>query len=155
MVDPVAKSRDWGCQPCRAALPFEGQLVAPPWRRPRPLPGSAARPLPGSAARPLPGSAARPLPGSAARPRALAEAGSSPERVAEQLLGVLVEDDTVQSIDGWVVDWLLGAGRVLRYRAAEVAADLLGPAVAGLPAADPRREPLQAALASVLLLLGR
>jgi hypothetical protein len=61
----------------------------------------------------------------------------------------------VQSIDGWVVDWLLGAGRVLRYRAAEVAADLLGPAVAGLPAADPRREPLQAALASVLLLLGR
>ncbi len=87
--------------------------------------------------------------------RTLAEAGSSAERVAEQLRGVLVEDDTGQSIEDWVVDWLLGAGRVLRYRAAEVAADLLGQAVAGLPADDPRREPLQAALASVLVRLGR
>jgi DNA-binding CsgD family transcriptional regulator/tetratricopeptide (TPR) repeat protein len=87
--------------------------------------------------------------------RTLAEAGASAERVAEQLLAVLVEDDTASSVDEWVVDWLLGTGRVLRYRAAEVAADLLGQAVAGLPGDDPRREPLQAALASVLLLLGR
>ena len=36
--DPVAKSRVWGCQPCRAASPRGALKVAPQWWRPRPPP---------------------------------------------------------------------------------------------------------------------
>ena len=85
---------------------------------------------------------------------ALAGSGAPAEHVAEQLLAA----DTLQPAapaPGWVADWLLNAGRLLPYRAPGVAADLLQRTVDSLPAEDPRREPLQVDLASVLPLLGR
>jgi DNA-binding CsgD family transcriptional regulator/tetratricopeptide (TPR) repeat protein len=85
---------------------------------------------------------------------ALADAGLAVEKVAEQLLAALRAPEHVP-VSGWAVDWLLVAGRTLVCRAPRDAAELLGLAVAGLPADDPRRESLQAILATALVLLGR
>jgi DNA-binding CsgD family transcriptional regulator len=87
--------------------------------------------------------------------RALADAGLAVERVAEQLLAALRGPDAVPVVDGWTVDWLLKAGRRLVSHAPKDAAELLGLAVAYLSSDDPRREPLEAILASALVLLGR
>ncbi|GLY83540.1 helix-turn-helix transcriptional regulator [Actinoallomurus iriomotensis] len=86
--------------------------------------------------------------------RALADAGLAVEHVAEQLLAALRTSEHVP-VGGWAVDWLLVAGRTLVGRAPRDAAELLGLAVAGLPADDPRRESLEAILATALVLLGR
>jgi DNA-binding CsgD family transcriptional regulator/tetratricopeptide (TPR) repeat protein len=85
--------------------------------------------------------------------RALADAGLSVERVAEQLLAALGGPGAVP-VDGWTVDWLLHAGRALVSRDPRAAAELLRLAVSHLPSFDPRRESLEAILAPALALLG-
>jgi len=87
--------------------------------------------------------------------RALADAGAAVERVAEQLLAALPGTDAARAVEGWVLDWLAGPGRVLSYRSPLVAAELLSRAVDHAPPEDPRREELQAVLAPVLRMLGR
>ncbi len=87
--------------------------------------------------------------------RALADAGLSAERVAEQLLAAPRRPDAVPAVDGWAVDWLLDAGHTLVSRAPEAAAALLELAVDHLPADDARRESLEGVLAPALVLLGR
>ncbi len=87
--------------------------------------------------------------------RTLADAGRSAEQVAEQLRAALHEADDTPVMDGWIVTWLLGAGRILAYRMPEVAAELLRLAIDHLPAGDARHETLEAALAPALVLLGR
>ena len=86
--------------------------------------------------------------------RALVDAGAAVERVAEQLLAAAPES-AAAVVEDWVLDWLLGSGRALAHRMPHVAADLLARAVEGAQADDPRRDALQASLASVLVLLGR
>jgi DNA-binding CsgD family transcriptional regulator len=83
--------------------------------------------------------------------RALAEAGAAPERVAAQLL----QAGAGEAADGWVMEWLTGHAAVLVHRAPQGAAELLGQAVAGAAAGDPRREVLADQLAGVLFLLAR
>ena len=85
---------------------------------------------------------------------ALASSGAPAEHVAEQLLAADVPQ-AAAPLPGWVADWLLHAGRLLSYRAPQVAADLRRRTVASLPTEDARREALQVDLASVLLVLGR
>jgi DNA-binding CsgD family transcriptional regulator len=82
--------------------------------------------------------------------RALAEAGAAPERVAAQLLAAGAGE-----ADGWLMEWLAGRAGVLVHRAPQAAAELLGQAVAGLAAGDPRREVLAEHLAGVLFVLDR
>jgi len=80
--------------------------------------------------------------------RALAGAGARAERVAAQLVAA------PEAGDGeWVWGWLAGEAGVLAYRAPQVAAELLRRALAALPAADQRREVLEAALVTVAFLL--
>jgi DNA-binding CsgD family transcriptional regulator len=83
--------------------------------------------------------------------RALAEAGAAAERVAAQLL----EAGAGEAADEWVGQWLADRAAVLVHRAPQAAAELLGQAVAGLAAGDPRREVLMEHLAGVLFLLAR
>jgi DNA-binding CsgD family transcriptional regulator len=83
--------------------------------------------------------------------RALAQTGVAPERVAAQLL----QAGPGESADGWMAEWLTGHAAVLVHRAPQAAAELLGQAVAGLAAGDPRREVLMEHLAGVLFLLAR
>jgi DNA-binding CsgD family transcriptional regulator/tetratricopeptide (TPR) repeat protein len=79
--------------------------------------------------------------------RALAGAGASAERVAAQLVAA-------PEVGGeWVWQWLAGAVGVLANRAPQVAAQLLRRALTQLPAADPRREVLEAGLVTVAFLL--
>jgi DNA-binding CsgD family transcriptional regulator/tetratricopeptide (TPR) repeat protein len=87
--------------------------------------------------------------------RALAEAGAAVEQTAEQLLAAVPETDAVGVVDGWVLDWLAGPGRVLSYRSPKAAAELLSRAVEHTAPDDPRREALEVILASVLVMLGR
>src|SRR5215475_418477 len=86
---------------------------------------------------------------------ALAEAGAAVEAVAAQLLAALPETDAEGVVDEWVADWLTGPGRVLAYRGPKVAAELLRRAVRYAASDDPRRGRLEAALVSVLAVLGR
>ncbi|MGW2562551.1 ATP-binding protein [Streptomyces sp. NPDC001514] len=99
--------------------------------------------------------------------RVLAEAGLAPERIALQLA-------QTETPGGWVVDWLVETAPTLIYRAPEVAVDLLGrvlreqtgdepgkpswdpagPALTELAWDDPRREPLEAVLATAAFLRG-
>jgi DNA-binding CsgD family transcriptional regulator/tetratricopeptide (TPR) repeat protein len=83
--------------------------------------------------------------------RALAGAGAAAERVAAQLL----QAGAGEAADGWVMEWLAGHAGVLVHRAPQAAAELLGQAVAGAAAGDPRREVLMEHLAGVLFLLAR
>src|SRR6266568_5136007 len=85
---------------------------------------------------------------------ALTGSGAPAEHVAEQLLAAGASQ-AAAPLPGWVADWLLHAGRLLSYRAPQVAADLLHRAVASLSTLDARREALQVDLACVLLVLGR
>jgi DNA-binding CsgD family transcriptional regulator/tetratricopeptide (TPR) repeat protein len=112
--------------------------------------------------------------------RALVGAGAPAERVAAQLAmavgqsGAAVEPGTASGTSPaaggpgrppggaapelaqpWVMDWLAAAVPALIYRAPQVTAELLRGVLAQLPAADPRREELEASLVTVAFLLVR
>jgi DNA-binding CsgD family transcriptional regulator len=78
----------------------------------------------------------------------LAQAGAGAERVAVQLLASPLE------VDPWVVDWVAGAAAVLSQRAPHVSVELLARARGRLASQDPRREHLEAELATAYLVLG-
>jgi DNA-binding CsgD family transcriptional regulator/tetratricopeptide (TPR) repeat protein len=78
---------------------------------------------------------------------ALAQAGSTAERVAAQLVAAPGAGDE------WVWQWLVEAVGVLAWRAPQVAAELLRRALAALPGSDPRREVLELGLIRVAFLL--
>jgi DNA-binding NarL/FixJ family response regulator len=80
---------------------------------------------------------------------ALASAHASVERVAEQLLAA------PEAVDGWVIGWVVDAAPALTYRAAQVAMDLLNLVRAAVGPEDPRREHIDAGLATALLMLAR
>jgi DNA-binding CsgD family transcriptional regulator len=77
----------------------------------------------------------------------LAGAGAAAEQVAAQLVAA------PEAGGAWVWGWLAAQGGVLAYRAPRVAAQLLRRALRQIPAADPRRERLEAALVRVAFLL--
>lgn len=77
----------------------------------------------------------------------IARAGQAVERVAAQLAAM------PEPIGDWVADWLTGSAPTLIYRAPAIAAELLRSAVGQLVGADPRREKLEACLATVSFLL--
>src|SRR5271169_4409495 len=78
----------------------------------------------------------------------LARAGAGVEQVAVQLLATPLEADP------WVIDWVAGAAAALSQRAPQVAAELLVRARDRLASQDPRREHLDAELATAQLMLG-
>lgn len=78
----------------------------------------------------------------------LARAGARTEQVAGQLLAGPLEVDT------WVIDWVAGAAPMLSQRAPQASAELLGLARDTVAAQDPRREHLDAELATAQLMLG-
>jgi DNA-binding CsgD family transcriptional regulator len=81
--------------------------------------------------------------------RVLAREGAAPERVAAQLVAA------PEVAAGWVPEWLAGAAPVLSHRAPQVAAELLGGALARVAGDDPGREVLEAALVQVAFVLAR
>jgi DNA-binding CsgD family transcriptional regulator/tetratricopeptide (TPR) repeat protein len=81
--------------------------------------------------------------------QALATAGMPVDRVAGQLLA------GPQVLDGWVVDWVADSAAALTYRAPQIALDLLTRVRAAVAAEDPRRERMDASLATALLMLAR
>jgi DNA-binding CsgD family transcriptional regulator/tetratricopeptide (TPR) repeat protein len=85
--------------------------------------------------------------------RALADAGGTAGQVAAQLAAARHTPGT--EVPPWAVEWLAARMSALIYRAPAVAADLLSDALAGLPDTDPRREDLEAGLATVAFLLLR
>ena len=94
--------------------------------------------------------------------RELAEAGSAPERVAAQLVSTQGEEGsgeaetlTADLAKSWAAEWLAGSAAVLSHRAPQVAAGLLRDLLARLADDDPRREALEASLATVAFLLMR
>jgi DNA-binding CsgD family transcriptional regulator len=80
--------------------------------------------------------------------QALAGSGAPAQRVAAHLV-------STTGVDGWVVDWLAGAGPALTNTAPQIAVELLQRAVDQTPADDPRRDRLVAMLSKVLQRLGR
>jgi len=78
----------------------------------------------------------------------LAAAGAPVERVAEQLLAGPVV------VDGWMIDWVVGAAQALTLRAPRLAVDLMERVRRGVDGGDPRRERLDADLADALFILG-
>jgi DNA-binding CsgD family transcriptional regulator len=78
----------------------------------------------------------------------LARAGAPVERVAEQLLA------GPQPVDGWMIDWVVGAAAALTLRAPRLAVDLVSRVRGGVDGGDPRRERLDADLAEALLMVG-
>jgi len=81
--------------------------------------------------------------------QALADAGAAPSRIAQQLLAV------VDAPDMWTLDWLRESASALIYRAPVIATELLERAIGHSPADDPRREHLEACLATVAFVLAR
>ncbi|WP_027928493.1 BTAD domain-containing putative transcriptional regulator [Amycolatopsis benzoatilytica] len=80
---------------------------------------------------------------------ALAGIGAPVKRVAEQLVAV------PSTVDPWVLDWLARHQGAVSNRAPLIAVELLERALAGISAADPRRETLLVALVRVLFRLER
>src|ERR1700733_393635 len=78
----------------------------------------------------------------------LARAGAGSEQVAVQLRAAPPEADL------WMTEWVTGAAPVLSQRAPQVSAELLVRARDGLASQDPRREHLDAELATAHLMLG-
>jgi DNA-binding NarL/FixJ family response regulator len=82
--------------------------------------------------------------------QALAEAGATAERVAEQLLA------TGQTpTDAWAREWLAEAGPGLAQRVPDMAAELFRRAMSAASPGDPQRDLLEGALATALLRLDR
>jgi tetratricopeptide (TPR) repeat protein len=82
--------------------------------------------------------------------RALAEAGAPADRVARQLLPAV---GTGEPMDEWMLCWLAGAAELLVGRAPQLAAELLGQAVASSPAGS-LHDRLVARLADALYRVG-
>ena len=86
--------------------------------------------------------------------RALAEAGAPPDRVARQMLWAMSgPGGTPEPMDKWMLTWLAGAGDLLVGQAPQVAAELLGRAVASSPAGL-QHDRLAAWLADALYRIG-
>jgi DNA-binding NarL/FixJ family response regulator len=84
--------------------------------------------------------------------RALAEAGSSSDRVARQLLQAI--GGTSEPMDEWMLSWLARNAEPLVGRASQVAAELLRRAVASSPAGSPHHDRLASRLAYALYRVG-
>jgi DNA-binding CsgD family transcriptional regulator len=84
--------------------------------------------------------------------RALAEAGTSPDRVARQLLRAV--GGPSEPMDEWMLGWLARHADPLVSQASQVAAELLRRAVASARAGSPRRECLVSRLADALYRVG-
>ena len=78
----------------------------------------------------------------------LAQAGARPEQVAVQLLAAPAQADP------WVIEWVASAAPMLSQRAPQVCAELLTRAREALAPRDPRREYLDAELATAQLMVG-
>ena len=86
--------------------------------------------------------------------RALAEAGAPADRVARQMLWAISgPGGTPEPVDKWMLTWLAGAGDLLVGQAPQVAAELLGRAVASSPAGL-QHDRLAAWLADALYRIG-
>ena len=81
--------------------------------------------------------------------RALALAGAPAERVAEQLLA------RPTTVDDWMIDWVGGNATALIRRDAGAASQLLSQVRAAVPHTDPRRDHIDADLATAQLQLGQ
>jgi DNA-binding CsgD family transcriptional regulator len=87
--------------------------------------------------------------------RSLAEAGAPAGRVARQLLGAGGGDNvTAEPMDEWTLTWLTRTADLLVWQAPRVAADLLGHAVASVPAGSAQYEALVGRLADTLYRVG-
>ena len=87
--------------------------------------------------------------------RALAAAGAQADRVARQLLqAVAGPGRPAEAMDEWMLDWLAGAADLLVGQAPQVAAELLGRAVAISPAGSARHSWLASRLADALYRTG-
>jgi DNA-binding CsgD family transcriptional regulator len=80
--------------------------------------------------------------------QALAEAGGSVDRVADQLAASGV-------MDSWAVGWLVDNGAALVDRASQAVIDLLTQAAGQVPQPDPRREAIEGWMSTVLSRLMR
>ena len=86
--------------------------------------------------------------------RALAEAGAPPDRVARQMLWAISGPGSMpEPMDKWMLTWLADAGDLLVGQAPQVAAELLGRAVASSPAGL-QHDRLAAWLADALYRIG-
>jgi tetratricopeptide (TPR) repeat protein len=87
--------------------------------------------------------------------RALAAAGAPADRVARQMLpAVAGPAGTAEPMDQWTLSWLAGAADLLISQAPQVAAELLGKAVAISPAGSARHGWLASRLADALYRTG-
>ena len=87
--------------------------------------------------------------------RALAEAGAPADRVARQLLqAVGGPGGAAEPMDEWILSWLARNAQPLVGQAPQVAAELLGQAVAGSPAGSAHHDRLTARLAVALYRAG-
>lgn len=96
--------------------------------------------------------------------RSLADAGQPVERTAAHLLAARSPAATTppparqlaapETADPWALDWLATSGDALVLAAPVTAVDLLGGVLDEVPPQDPRRTPVEAALAHAHLLLG-
>jgi len=87
--------------------------------------------------------------------RALAEAGSPPDRVARQMLrAVAGPADATEPVDEWMLDWLAGTADSLVAQAPGVAAELLTRAVASSPVGSAQYGWLASRLADALYRIG-
>jgi hypothetical protein len=83
--------------------------------------------------------------------RVFAEAGMAPERVAAQIVQASVH---AGDHDDWTVDWLGRSAAALLYSVPRLAVELLRNLTGRLSRDDPRREPMEAALAMAAFLRG-
>ena len=87
--------------------------------------------------------------------RALAAAGAPPDRVARQMLRAVSGDaGTAEPVDEWMLDWLTRTADPLVGQAPQVAAELLGRAVASSPAGSAQHGWLASRLAEALYRIG-
>ena len=86
---------------------------------------------------------------------ALAEADAPPDRVARQLLRVVSESGgTTEPMEEWMLDWLARTADQLIRQEPQVAAELLGRAVASFPAGSAQHVLLASRLADALYRVG-
>ena len=87
--------------------------------------------------------------------RTLAAAGAPPDRVARQMLRAVSGDaGTAEPVDEWMLDWLTRTADPLVGQAPQVAAELLGRAVASSPAGSAQHGWLASRLAEALYRIG-
>ncbi|MER7000831.1 AAA family ATPase [Streptomyces sp. NPDC000410] len=81
--------------------------------------------------------------------QSLSKAGAPPARVAGQLASLK------GALDNWALDWLLHAGPELRHQAPQLTTELLVRAQQSVRGNDPRRDTLEALLATIAFQLSR